>query len=241
MSLPYTRAYHPEDYMHASLAPHAAIVRQWETELQRRNLPYRKDHEARVWEYANVVRQLTELAVPRGSTILDVGFGANFFTPWLRQVAGMAVTANDSMAYGDCTPWLIDQCLAFGIEIPLNTAPLESLAGLADASVDVVSCISVIEHIPMGEPTELAWGAMLRVLKPGGYLFLTSDYFKDREAWEASKFRAIQHVPYDADYVANLPAMLGGAVEFVGPIDLHYRGDWVWNYSFVNVCLRRVR
>jgi hypothetical protein len=49
--------------------------------------------------------------------------------------------------------------------------------------------------------------------------------------------RHLQVTPYSEGYVLGLPERF--AVDFVGETDLGYRGDFVHNYSFVNLCLRK--
>jgi SAM-dependent methyltransferase len=44
----------------------------------------------------------------------------------------------------------------------------------ADSSVDAVSCLSVVEH---GVPLEAYFREMFRILKPGGLLITSTDYF----------------------------------------------------------------
>ena len=64
-----------------------------------------------------------------------------------------------------------------------------------------------------------------------------SDYFRDLEHFEQSVSRHLQVTPYRPDYVATLPERFG--LEFVGATDFGYRGDFVHNYSFVNLCMRK--
>jgi SAM-dependent methyltransferase len=62
---------------------------------------------------------------------------------------------------------------------PVNLLPLTlTEANLADASVDVVLCVSVLEHLP---PDELQRTAQVvkRILRPTGHVILTVDLFLD--------------------------------------------------------------
>lgn len=251
MTLPYTRALDPADYDAPELHPHVEDVRAFEREIRAKGVPYRKDHEHREWEYTNVLRQLRELItadhagevdfkVPREIRILDTGFGANYFTPMLRHL-GYAVEAADSMAYGDCTPWLRDQCFAFGFEIPLHTVPVEAMAGIPDQTYDVTLCISTIEHVAADQFWP-AWAELHRVTKAGGYVMVTTDYFRDLGEWDRSKFKAIQHTPVTPDFLSVMLGRLRTEHDLRvvgGPADPTYRGDHVENYSFVNICLQR--
>jgi hypothetical protein len=245
MSLPYNRALHPDDY--AQLQPHLTDVQKGEAALREKAAPFRKDHHHREWEYANVLRQLRDLtyagAIPGASRILDTGFGANYFTPTLKTL-GYNVEAMDSMHYGDCTPWLIQQCYALDIEVPLHVIPagLVAMEDLADETYDVTLCISTIEHVDERDFWG-AWDELRRVTKIGGYVMATTDYFPHLDAWHASKFKQIQHTPVTEQFADEtlVPKLAAEGLVTVGGVDLAYRGDFVDNYSFVNLCFQRVK
>lgn len=242
-ALPYNRALHGDDYR--QLDPYVATLREFERKLQGVN--YRKDHQHREWEYAQALQQLADLfprRVPASISVLDTGSGASYF-PLLLKVQGYDVTVNDSMAYGDTTEWLRAQCFHLDkvtgreIRIPLVVAPLERL-GLPDNTFDVTMCISVIEHLPT---TEFANGLreLWRVTTPGGYLFLTSDYFKNWDHAKTSPSLGIQHnlfYPHTAERMINNVI----DVEWVGGVDLTYHEPGLINgHSFVTFCLRKPR
>lgn len=234
LTLPYNRALHPEDYRHPDLAPFIAEVEAFERRLAETGAPFRKDHAHRTWEYANVLRQLQATVGRFPARILDTGSGGSYL-PALLATKGYAVTVSDSMAYGDCTEWVQRQCLALGIELPIIAEPVEALASVPDASFDVALCISVIEHVSADQYLK-AWAELARVTKPHGYVMVTSDYFLDHAAWEQSPYKQIQHTAFTAavveQFCADFPAL-----ELVGGTDLVYRGDWVNNYSFINLCV----
>jgi len=106
--------------------------------------------------------------------------------------------------------------------------------GGATDKFDVTLCISSVEHV---HDHDAAFREMVRITKPGGYVMITSDYFRDLEHFEQSVSRHLQVTPYRPDYVATLPERFG--LEFVGETDFGYRGDFVHNYSFVNLCMRK--
>lgn len=234
----YNRALHPDDYV--SLEPFRSQLRVFEETFQRKSVPYRKDHTHREWEYCRILRQLAELFPERDPgtiKILDTGSGASYFPPYLKTL-GYDIAVSDSMAYGDITEWLRAQCFACDIRIPLIVAPVEHL-GLEDDQWDVTMCISVIEHLPV---TGFAQGLreLWRVTKPGGYLFITSDYFKDEPHALTSPSLGIQHNRF---YPHTSEAMINDhiPVEWVGGTDLTYREEpgSVNGHSFVNFCLRK--
>jgi ubiquinone/menaquinone biosynthesis C-methylase UbiE len=123
----------------------------------------------------------------------------------------------------------------YGVKLPLYDMPLENMAAFKDGTFDVTMCISTIEH---ASDHEAAFSELVRITKPGGYLFITSDYFRDLVHFEQSASRVYQVTPYMQAFVLALPTRF--PVAFVGGTDLDYRGDFVHNYSFCNICLRKL-
>ncbi len=237
-ALPYNRALHTDDY--PGLRPWADTVLAFEQRLRSEGIPFRKDHAHRTWEYANVLRQIDELfAGQRPLRILDVGAGGSSLAPMLA-TQGHEVVIVDSMAYGDIVEaftWPQAQRLKLH---PLNmlvvAEPAEAMPSIISDSQDVTCCISVIEHVAPGA-YESALRELVRVTRPGGYLFLTSDYFENMDQWEASPYKSIQHTAFTAPLVEAILSII--PVTFVGGVDLRWRGDFVHNYSFVNMVFRK--
>ena len=233
--LPYNRALHPSDYDHPDLKPHIAAIDGFERTLQ--GIWYRKDHLHRAWEYGNCIRQMAEL-FPSGARLLihDTGSGGSYWPLYLKK-AGHEVSVSDSLAYGgNSLKMLISQCLKLKIRIPFKQEPVERLVSYSDNAFDVTCCVSVIEHV-QPEAYEQAWRELCRVTKPGGYLFVTSDYFVSTAQGDSSPHRRIQHNRLTRERVEEIPTMIPAS--FVGGADLTYRGDWVNNYSFINLCLQK--
>jgi hypothetical protein len=247
--LTYNRALHPDDYLHPDLAPHVATVRRYLSEFHAQGAPVRMDHEHRLWEYANVLRQLHELYPELGGFerkaihVHDVGSGGSPL-PLILAKEGYRVTISDSMAYGDFVDvFLIPQCLKLGLEIPVYRYGAEELAArlvnaTGDAAIDVITCISVIEHLMPGDAANALHGFAQLVAPQQGYVFLTSDYFRDEAALDASPFKSIQHTAFTSHRMQSqvVEALLSG-LHYVGDQDFTYRGDFVNNYSFLNMVL----
>jgi len=145
------------------------------------------------------------------------------------------------MKYGDVTGMVAAQRAHYGVSLPLYDLLLEDMSprpeigwGDAEGKFDVTMCISTIEHV---DDHDAAMEELVRITKPGGYIFITSDYFRDIEHWEQSVSRHLQNTPYREDFVLALPTVFD--VAFVGETDFGYCGDFVHNYSFVNICLRK--
>lgn len=229
----YNRSLHVDDYN--DLARWVNRLKEFEHHLLHNKIPYRKDHEHREWEYASVLQQLDELHIQLGDRILDTGSGGSYLPIYLAK-AGYRVQVSDSMAYGDIVEYfLIPQCLSLGLEVPVRPDPVESLSYPND-SFDVSLCISVIEHVSEDRYHQ-ALRELYRVTRPGGYIFITSDFFRDIGHADKSPFREIQHNLMTPESVMNIPSII--PVSYVGEQDFTYKGDWVNGYSFVNMCFQR--
>lgn len=228
---PYTRSLHPSDYDFLSYVPE---LQKFQWEMQRDGVPHREWHRHRMWEYGSIMQQLIELEVPDSAEIVDVGAGASFFDPYLALLYPNLCEI-DSMKYGDVTSMVEAQRAHYQVALPLYDMACEDLAGIETDRFDVSMCISTIEHV---DDHEAAMRELVRITKPGGYVFITSDYFRDAQQWEGSISKHLQVTPYTKEFVLELPDRFG--MEFVGETDLDYCGDFVHNYSFVNVCLRKL-
>ena len=113
----------------------------------------------------------------------------------------------------------------------------EDMSAFPDGMFAVSMCISTIEHVD-ADKHDQAFDEMCRITKSGGYIFVTSDYFRDLEQFERSPSRHLQFTPYRKEFVLDLPNRF--PVDFVGETDLDYRGDFIHGaYSFCNVCLQK--
>ena len=239
LPLLYNRSLHTDDYPH--LLSWSTEILNFEARLAREGIPYRKDHQHRTWEYANVLRQLEHFGPKRFGEdppmyVLDTGAGGSSLAPLLA-TKGYRVIVTDSMAYGDIVEAFIKpQCEALDLHIPVITEPVERMPIVPDGLIDVTMCISVIEHVG-AEVFEQALKELWRVTKPGGLIFITSDFFECQEQADASPYRQIQHTIFTPEFAERLPDLIDA--EFLGPYDFRYRGDFVHNYSFVNFCLRK--
>jgi 2-polyprenyl-3-methyl-5-hydroxy-6-metoxy-1,4-benzoquinol methylase len=233
----WNRSLHPNDY-EGALRPYAWRVMRFEDHMRSRGAPFRKDHEHRTWEYANVLMQLeTSFQHPEEVKVLDTGCGGSSLAPLLA-FHGYDIHASDSLAYGDClTPFIIPACTALGIEIPFRSDAVEALS-YEDEFFDVSMCISVIEHVDTSL-FKKALSELVRVTKPGGYVYITSDFFRDEAQANQSPFRSIQHTIFTPTTVTKILETTP-ELEFEGGINFAYRGDFVHNYSFVNMVFVKV-
>jgi SAM-dependent methyltransferase len=239
---PYTRSLHPNDYQF--LEPWNAPLVAFQLDMAANGVPHREWHPHRFWEYASILQQLDELKIDRGALLLDVGSGGCFFAPYLAmQYPNLVLT--DSMKYGDITSMVQAQRAYYGVELPLYDLLLEDMQADLEkkwdgrtGKWDVTMCISTIEHVD-ADKHDAAFQEMWRITKPGGYMFITSDYFQDLAQFERSPSKHLQFTPYRKEFVLDLPNRF--PVAFVGDTDLDYCGDFIHGaYSFVNVCLQKL-
>jgi 2-polyprenyl-3-methyl-5-hydroxy-6-metoxy-1,4-benzoquinol methylase len=182
------------------------------------------------------MQQLEELGIPSDANIVDVGAGASFFDPYLA-LRYPNLCEIDCMMYetaAEQEAMVEAQRRQYGVNLPLYNKSIEDLDGQFHEEFDVTMCISVIEHV---ERHDAGFAELVRITKPGGYIFITSDYFRDLPHYDQSVSKHLQVTPYREELVLDFPNRFG--IEFVGPTDLAYQGDFVHNYSFVNLCLRK--
>lgn len=238
---PYTRSLDPGDY---EFLKDVDLLRMFAENMI---APHCLWHPHKLWENASILQQLNELRVPYKTPILDVGSGGMFFPVYLAAVAGYRNLAlTDSLdARTDLAAMIDLQAKAYEIDLPFYVMRAEDMSALHSESYGVVMCISTIEHIA-ADQHDNALREMWRLTKPGGYIFITSDYFRsdgqgniDQAQYNASPYRDGQATAYHKELVLNLPNIIDA--QFVGDTDLDYRGDFVHNYSFCNICLKKAK
>lgn len=159
---------------------------------------------SRVWEYPYVFTHVDRLVRSQPDRVLkvaDIGSGVTFF-PFTLARLGCEVTCIDidpvclvdiprAAACHGVAPGRVGVALSSDGRIPL-----------ADASQDIVYCISVLEHIEHFEET---LAEMARILRPGGHLILTCDIdLKGNFSLGAAEFSRLQRA-IDTLFIHELP------------------------------------
>ncbi|HET7321899.1 MAG TPA: class I SAM-dependent methyltransferase [Longimicrobiaceae bacterium] len=171
-------------------------------------------HPGKRWEYPWALERAD---LEPGSRVLDAGSGDSIFPIYLAR-HGYRVTAVD-LAFSGTLDAL------HGVDVDYVRADLTSLPQ-PDESFDAVFCISVIEHLPEGR-IPFAMQQMRRVLKPGGRLLLTTDYYRDaeEEVWYEGPDRRFR-VDWGFFDEARLRRLILGAPGFRLEGELDLAVDW---------------
>lgn len=158
--------------------------------------------------------------------LLDVGSGTGDFLTFVKDNwPDLSVTAVDlSRYYLAQAARRLDRWGGAG-----SVAAAAEALPVADASIDVATCIYLLHEVPAAEREKIA-GEIARTLKPGGRLIIVDSLqYRDVPAYDVllERFPASFHEPYYADYAAaDLDALFaamglvpaGGAVAFFSKI-----------------------
>jgi SAM-dependent methyltransferase len=126
-------------------------------------------HPSKYWEYPWALER-AQLAP--GARVLDAGCGASIFPIYLA-AQGYQVSAIDL-----APPIGLDA--QHGLHVDYRQGDITALPW-PDVYFDAVFCISVIEHLGH-ERVKTALAELRRVLRPGGRLLLTTDYYERADA-----------------------------------------------------------
>jgi lipopolysaccharide biosynthesis glycosyltransferase/SAM-dependent methyltransferase len=136
-------------------------------------------HASKQWEYPYAVRHINSFSAGP-LKIADVGGGRGVLA-WYLAKQGHEVTVYDiNFQWNSGNDPLVEQKFFIFAKTHGFQASFGSVFNIPvpDDSFDVVTCISVVEHVPR---KEYALKELLRVLKPGGRLILTYDLVLEKD------------------------------------------------------------
>lgn len=177
-------------------------------------------HPLRQWEYAMALHALRcwySEQMPAAFRLLDVGGAGSGFAARLQTI------------YPEATIQIIDPRCSYTIEA----------SALPDGCCQVLTALSVLEHIPSPKPF---LRACARHLAPGGLCFLTVDYW-NCEGPDTAHFHWMRERIYNRDSFTDVLTFCReklGLRRF-GAADWTYHGNHVYNYTFCSLALRKER
>lgn len=229
------------------LTGHAADLDNWYTLVQ--SVPEALDgqHPIRLWEYSMTMRSIyawiatqpIERRAPfrgGGVQVADVGGASSQFWRVLRKflcpASSPGVTCIDpAYTVADAEETRTSR-LRFVIPLSIAEA-LQQTPGTLKGQFDVVTCISVLEHVKPEALNGFLTDLTL-LLRPGGLLALTCDY-GELGADDTYHFHWMREQIFDAetvqDHVVDTLDRLG--YNSLGAVDLTWKGQQVYDYSML--------
>lgn len=195
-------------------------------------------NEHRYWEYGTVMMLLIDYCKGNMDELkyLDVGSGWSLIGPAMAYIYNMNVT--------ECEP----SPREFNDRITMNAylqaegkkqirVLQQGLDNLPDEQFDLVSCISVIEHLPADVEIR-CWKNLVDRVKPGGILFVDCDVVPDNtKSYMFDNLRTHNFtIPEIQDRVKLLKSL---GMESLTEEDYTWNGAHVYDYSFFRICMRR--
>lgn len=160
------------------------------------------------------------------SQICDVGGAGSNFWQVLTEVTSEEILLIDPKAPVSGKP--AGRCRLYAGSVE------EYAANYPHGQFDILTCISVIEHVKEVRPFLRACHMLL---KPGGLLFLTTDFW-DADGPDTAHFHWMRERIYTADSIRAL-LISSHPLGFVsvGATDWHYHGPMVYDYSVASLAL----
>jgi len=205
----------PADY--ADLAPEVAVVER---------VGIAGQHEQRRWEYALALRAIAAWRNAERPT--------HAYVPRLYDIGGAGSSFH---AMPNAMSYIVDP--AVGIGPYTFTTDVHTFQKSQPPLADIVTCLSVLEHVADWQDflTDL-----VRLLRPGGLLFLTFDSCECPHAPEDDPHHfhwMRQRIATPAFRAALLIAALGLRCELFGALDARSSGPQVYDYSFSSLALTK--
>jgi Methyltransferase domain len=178
-------------------------------------------HTHRRWEYALALHAIWRWKQARRvhieDPIYDVGGGSG---STLHHMLG---------EWTDCEVRIVDPTVD-------GSGPLEEWATGGTTLADVVTCISVIEHVP---DLDRFIYHLSCLVAPGGLLVLTMDYWNRCGPDTASNHPLRQRIFCPKTYAALRTSVVPLQLTTFGGVDPTWHGAHVWDYTFASLVLEK--
>lgn len=227
---------HPDDYL--DIREGVTIAKGAVAELQSRGVRIDIPTEHRWWEYATVIQMMLNEYRSKMSevTILDVGSGRGAVCPALSLTFDTICTECEPAEPERNDRIRCNQILRALGRKGISVQPNSTL-DLPQMQYDMVSCVSVIEHI---DPTveKISWRNLASRVKPGGLFFADVDCVPDpSKKYTFDELRAHNFTCEELkERVAILMEM--GLVP-IGEPNYEYNGNQVLDFTFFRIGMRK--
>jgi SAM-dependent methyltransferase len=207
--------------------------------LARSGLPRHQTAEKN-WDLFLLTQTLA--GVPFDARVVDLGCGGSQTLKYLAALGYREILGIDLHITWRARLSLLWRLLRKRPAYRLRTGDI-TRTGLERSSVDVAVCISVIEH---GVPTSEFIAEVARILRPGGILFVTTDYWpKTIKTPNRTVAFGLRWRIFDRDAIADLIATASDHRLFVDADLPHMtlgEGPVVWGgheYTFIAMTFRK--
>jgi hypothetical protein len=231
-----TNSLHPDDYQ--DIREGVTIAKGAVAELQSRGVRIDIPTEHRWWEYGTVIQMMLMQYRDRMSevTILDVGSGRGAVCPALSLTFDTICT--------ECEPAVGERNDRIRCNQVLRALGRKGISvqdfhtmNLPDMLYDMVSCVSVIEHID--PPIEKqSWLNLVDRVKPGGLFFADVDCVPDQS--KKYTFDELRTHNFTCEELHERVDMLREkGMEPIGEPNYEYNGNQVFEFTFFRVGMRK--
>jgi len=212
----------PDDYSY--LTNHVQHILNILDHLKHNNIEHRFEHEHRKWEYGLAYKAVDS---PDIKTIMDVGGGGSIFAPAMGWIGKDVLTVDP----GDVGKWISNQSSKIGNTLRFVQEDFSFFE--TEELFDAVVSLSVIEHVYYDLDF---FKKLLKFVKPGGILVLTTDFHPSGNQIVGGHVRT-----YNKETLLNLGniAKEYGFDYYKGNPDYEYFGAHVNGCDFASLVLRR--
>lgn len=199
-------------------------------------------HPMKYWEWGRLMEAINEIyGNASGLSVVDIGSAYSLLGPML---AYIGANVHECEPDGDCIAHrvIVNDFLisreGYGAK-PITTYPVgyRSLHQALKRQFDVVCSISVMEHVDLSAEQE-AWVEMAQLVVPGGLLCVTMDLMpRPGKGFVADDVRWTNYTMEDVkNRVEKLKAL---GFYAIGNEDYAYHGNYVADYSFASIIMRK--